>query len=87
MNWLEFGRAASAILITLGIVWPIVSPKSPRLAAQMVIILSVFVSILLGVSTVLERLGGGQGAASDLSTLVEYLDEEDPNDSSSDGED
>lgn len=73
MEWLKFGRAMCAIIVTTGVTWTLVSPATPLLAAKMLFGFSVFVSILLGTATIFERLRQGNESV-DMTTIIENLE-------------
>jgi hypothetical protein len=88
MNWLEFGRAISAVIVTAGLMWLFVNASTPRPTSATIIVLTTFVAILLGTTTLVERLGSGGdgGGGDDLSVLIDHLDTVDNDPGDNDGE-
>lgn len=72
MEWLKFGRAMVAIIVSAGVMWTFINPSTPLLAANMIIGATFVVAALLGVQSIIEFLER-ENNASDLSALAEAI--------------
>ena len=72
MEWLKFGRAMVAIIVSSGVMWTIVNPSTPLLAANWIIGATFIVAALLSVQSLLEYFER-ENNVSDFSALAEEL--------------